>query len=110
MSPSKENTAKIQNLFCDNCNFETIDIGIFEDHKNSLKTKIQSQKAKQISQHSFPCKECNYSTNSTEELKFHILKIHDGLPCNNCKMRFGDLNSLRTHILTDADCKANCLN
>ena len=109
VSPLKENNAKIQNLYCDYCNFETRERGIFEDHKNSHKITIQSKKSKQIAVHDFPCKECNFSTNSTEELKCHILNIHNGLPCNNCKKRFGDLNSLRTHILNDADCKANCL-
>ena len=109
VSPLKENNAKTQNLYCDSCNFETMDTGIFEDHKNSHKITIQSKKSKQIILYDFPCKDCNFMTNSTEELKFHILKIHDGLPCNNCNKRFGDLNSLRTHILTDADCKANCL-
>ena len=109
VSPLKGNNVKMQNLYCDYCNFETMDTGIFEEHNSSHKMTIQSKKSKQTIVHDFQCKECHFSTNSTEELKFHILNIHDGLPCNNCKKRFGDLNSLRTHILTDTDCKANCL-
>ena len=93
----KEITEEPEILFCDKCEFETINPPDYEEH-------VKNDHANDI-----PCKECKFSAKNKSVLKDHMLASHKGIPCNNCHKRFSDLTFLRKHVIDTPDCRANIL-
>jgi len=84
-----------ETIYCDRCDFETVTSEDYQEH-------LFVEHANDI-----PCKSCDFTAKDKASIKEHMMTTHDGISCNNCHKKFGDLSLLRKHILANESCMAN---